>query len=330
MSSTVNGWASQAAALAGLALAAGGCAPVATGEPPAGHPESPFVRVLGTAQDGGYPHAACEHSGCRRARDGDAPASLVAGLALVIPESGEVFLVDATPDIRPQLDALRDVRRPPGDRVDRHPVDGIFLTHAHIGHYLGLAFLGFEAVHSRDLPVWATPRMAAFLTANAPWSQLVELGNVALRPLAGEAPVELAAGVRVSAFQVPHRDELSDTVAFLISGPRRSLLYVPDTDQWSTWEPPLLERLAGVDVALLDGSFYSAAELPGRSVEEIGHPLVGATMDLLQARVDDGSLEVLFTHLNHSNPALLPDSAERREVERRGFAVAVDGQELGL
>jgi pyrroloquinoline quinone biosynthesis protein B len=263
-------------------------------------------------------------------RAGTAPGSLIASLALVLPESREVFLIDATPDIRRQLDALRDVRTLPDDRVDRHPIDGVFLTHAHIGHYLGLAFLGFEAVHSEGLPLWATSRMAAFLTANGPWSQLVSLGNVALRPLRAEEPVELAAGVRITSFEVPHRDELSDTVGFLVAGPRRSVLYVPDTDKWATWRPPLLQRLSGVDVALVDGSFFSAAELPGRSVEEIGHPMIGTTMDLLQDRVDAGDLEVYFIHLNHSNPALLPDSDARREIERRGFHVAVDGLEIAL
>jgi pyrroloquinoline quinone biosynthesis protein B len=321
------GWA-RALVVAGVALAALTWA--GTGDPQRATGGDPFVRVLGTAQDGGFPHAACEHEACRRARAGELAPRLVASLGLVLPATHEVFLIDATPDIRPQLDALRDVRTLPPDRVDRHPVDGIFLTHAHIGHYLGLAFLGFEAVHTSDLPVWATPRMAAFLTANGPWSQLVSLGNIALRPLASGEPVELSAGVRVSAFQVPHRDEFSDTVAFVVRGPHRTVLYVPDTDKWSTWAPPLLERLAGIDVALLDGSFYSTDELPGRSVEQIGHPLMGSTMDLLQQRVDAGHLAVYFTHLNHSNPALLPDSDARREIERRGFAVAAEGQEIAL
>ncbi|MCZ6726382.1 MAG: MBL fold metallo-hydrolase [Acidobacteria bacterium] len=290
----------------------------------------PFVRVLGTVQDGGLPHAACEHAGCRLVREGRAPKRFISSLALVLPETRQVYLFDATPDLREQLDALRDVRTLPIDRVDRAPVDGVFLTHAHIGHYLGLAFFGFEAVHTTALPVWATPRMSRFLSTNGPWSQLVETGNIALRPLPLDRAVELAAGVSVAAFAVPHRDELSDTVGFRIEGPNRSLIFVPDTDKWATWEPSLLERLTGVDVALLDGSFFSADELPGRDVTQIGHPMIGRTMGLLQERVTAGSLEAFFIHLNHSNPALLADSAERREIEARGFAVAQEGQEFGL
>ncbi len=290
-------------------------------EAPLASADSPFVRVLGTAQDGGFPHAACEHEACRRARDGDMPRRLISSLAIVLPASREVFLIDATPDVREQLDALRDVRDLPSDRVDRAPVDGVFLTHAHLGHYTGLAFFGFEAVHTRGLPVWATPRLAGYLRANGPWSQLVDLGNIELRALAADQPVRLGSGVSVTPFLVPHRDEFSDTVGYRIDGPNATVVFVPDTDKWSTWSPSLLDRLDGVDVALLDGSFFSADELPGRSVEEIGHPMIGRTMDLLQERVATGELQVDFIHLNHSNPALLDASEAEREIEARGFAV---------
>lgn len=329
----MTGWVSRGlaagAGAAALALVCAGCAappaPVA-----AGTATTAFVRILGTVQDGGLPHAACEHEGCRRARAGQAPPRWISSLAIVLPESQEVFLIDATPDIRPQLDLLRDVRTLPDDRVDRSPLAGVFLTHAHIGHYLGLAFFGFEAVHTRDLPVWATPRMAAFLRANGPWSQLVTMRNLELRELTPESPVHLAPDVSVMPFAVPHRDEFSDTVGYLIRGPARTLLFVPDTDKWTTWQPTLEERLEGVDTALLDGTFFSAAELPGRSVEEIGHPLIGNTMERLEDRVRQGGLEVLFIHLNHSNPALAPGSEAAAALAARGFAVAREGQEFPL
>ncbi|MDX1643157.1 MAG: pyrroloquinoline quinone biosynthesis protein PqqB, partial [Thermoanaerobaculia bacterium] len=76
-----------------------------------------------------------------------------------------------------------------------------------------------------------------------------------------------------------------------------------------------------VDVALLDGAFYSPDELPGRDLEAIGHPLISDSMDRFQALVDAGRVEIYFTHLNHSNPVLDPEGPERREVERRGFRV---------
>jgi len=290
----------------------------------------PYVRVVGTAQDGGLPHAGCSCERCQVARQNPARERLVASLAIVLPESDRVFLIDATPDLRRQLDRLVDVRDAPPGRVNRAPVDGVFLTHAHIGHYLGLAFFGFEAVHTAALPVYSSERMTAFLQQNGPWSQLVELGNIAAKVLEPGEPLDLGEGVRVTAVPVPHRDEYADTVGFLVEGPKRQLFYVPDTEAWGVWLPTLPEVLATVDVAVLDGTFYSADELPGRSVEDIGHPLITDSMRLLEALVDAGSLDVYFTHLNHSNPALDPAGVERRGLEQRGFAVLEDLQEIEL
>jgi pyrroloquinoline quinone biosynthesis protein B len=191
------------------------------------------VVVLGTVQDGGLPQTGCTCRRCetaRHLRPDDPRARRVASLALHLPATGHVYLVDATPDLPRQIDLVHTFRPYPKGKPDRAPLDGVLLTHAHMGHYLGLAHLGFESVSTRDLPVWASPRMAAFLRANGPWSQLVKLGNIALHEIEIGAPFEPEPGVRVKAFTVPHRDEYSDTLAYLLSGPHRTLLYVPDTD----------------------------------------------------------------------------------------------------
>lgn len=312
-----------------LAVLALGASPPSTEAPSAG----PYLRVLGTAQDGGLPHAACTCERCEAARRDPARRRRIASLGLVLPAGGEVYLVDATPDVREQLDLLADVRRPAVAGVDRAPLAGVLLTHAHFGHYTGLGFFGYEVVHTRRMPVWATPRMAAFLRANGPWSQLVGKENVDLREVPPGTSFRLGPGagaVSVTALAVPHRDEYSDTVAFLFAGARRKVLYVPDTDAWESWSPPLTEVLAGVDVALVDGTFFSLDELPGRDIREVKHPLIRRTIELLSGRVRDGSLEVYFTHLNHSNPALDPASEAAREIGAAGFAVLADGQELPL
>jgi pyrroloquinoline quinone biosynthesis protein B len=220
----------------------------------------------------------------------------------------------------------------PAGGPDRQPVDGVLLTHAHIGHYLGLAWFGYESLNSREIPVYASARMAAFLTANGPWSLLVARHNIALRTLTPGAPLALDGGIVVTPIVVPHRDELSDTLGFVVRGPRRTLLYVPDTDSWSAWARPLPEvlRREHVDLAVLDGTFYSAAELPDRDVRRIGHPLMTATITLLRDLVRGGTLQVHFTHLNHSNPAGDPDSPERRALAGAGFRVLEEGQELDL
>ena len=301
----------------------------ATAPPPAAG-TGPRVVVLGTAQDGGVPHAACDGARCAAARRDPALRRRVASLGIVAGGAG--YTIDATPDFVDQLDTLRRaVGEPYVGGTDRTPLAGIFLTHAHMGHYLGLAHLGFEAAHARDVQLWATPRLIDFLRTNAPWDQLVALGNVLPQPLAGGETVDLPGGVSVTALGVPHRAEYTDTVGYLVAGPNRRLLYVPDTDGWDAWRPSLeavLEREA-VDVALLDATFYSLGELPGRDAASVRHPFVVDTMDRLQVRVDDG-LQVVFIHLNHTNPAVDPASPEGREIRRRGFEVAFEGLEFAL
>ncbi len=321
-----------AAAVALVVVVAFGCAPSArlSARPRAAAVLDPYLLVLGTAQDGGLPHAACTCPRCDAARLDPRRRRRIASVAIIVPGTGHRFLVDATPDLREQLDLLPALGRPVTGAVDRAPVDGILLTHAHAGHYLGLAFFGFEAVHTSRLPVHATPRMAAFLRANAPWSRLVSREEIVLDEMPAGLTFTLDAGVRVTPFTVPHRDEDSDTVGFMIAGPRHSIVYVPDTDTWATWSVAALETLAACDTALIDGTFFAAGELPGRDVRAIGHPLMVETMDRLGEDVRAGRLRVLFTHLNHSNHALDPDGPERRAIRERGFDLAKEGQRLPL
>jgi pyrroloquinoline quinone biosynthesis protein B len=319
-----------AAALAGgvlWALAEKGTVPAVSGSVP-----RLVVVALGTAQDGGVPQAGCECARCAAARRDPGRRRHVASLALRLPASGHTWLIDATPDLGEQLAAVHRWRPHPPAGPDRHPVDGVLLTHAHIGHYLGLAFFGYEAIDSRDLPVYASPRMAAFLRGSGPWSLLVERRNIVLHELVPGAPLALEPGLTVVPLPVPHRGELSDTLGFVVRGPRRTLLYVPDTDSWAAWERPLPEvlRRERVDVALLDGTFHDAGELPDRDVRKIGHPLMTTTVELLRGQVSTGGLQVWFTHLNHSNPTLDPASRERRELAAASFHVLEDGQELEL
>jgi pyrroloquinoline quinone biosynthesis protein B len=285
----------------------------------------PRVVVLGSAQDGGVPHAGCSCVRCERARTDPTFRRRGPSLGLLVP-GAKPWMIDASPDFPEQLAQLM----PAGQgRVDRAPLGGLFLTHAHIGHYAGLVHLGREVIGAHGVPVYATPAMARFLETNAPWVQLVELRNIVLRPTEPGTPVAVGDGVLVTAFPVPHRDEYADTVGYRIEGPGVTVLYVPDTDRWETWDPPLEARLEGVDLALLDGSFRSLDELPGRTIEDVPHPPMTVTMDRLQARVEAG-LRVVFTHLNHSNPTVDPDSEAARACRARGFEIARDGETIPL
>jgi pyrroloquinoline quinone biosynthesis protein B len=290
-------------------------------EPPA-VPAGPRAVVLGIAQDGGVPHIGCRQELCVAARRDPSRRQRVAALGLVDADGGR-FLIDATPDLPSQIASLWGSDAPP-DR--QRPLSGILLTHAHAGHYAGLMYLGREALGARGVPVYATPRMCRFLRENGPWSQLVSLGNIELREVTPGQEVALSPRLHVTPLTVPHRDEFSDTVAFRVRGPTRSLLYVPDIDKWERWDRRIEDEVGRVDVALLDATFFDPSEIPGRAIADIPHPLVTETAARLGAAL---RTRVRLIHLNHTN-RLLWEPQRLEEAALRGLTVARDGEELGL
>jgi pyrroloquinoline quinone biosynthesis protein B len=276
-------------------------------------PTTPYTIVLGIAQDGGYPQAGCNREDCVAAWNDPALRRRVSSLAIVDPVSGQRWLIDATPDFPSQLRTLDEI----APRDPQAPIlEGIFLTHAHIGHYLGLVHLGREVLGARSVLVHAMPRMQRFLEDNAPWNQLVGLRNISIQTLEADRPVVLNERLSVTPVPVPHRDEYSETVAFLIQGPQRAILWLPDIDKWEKWEIPLETMLERADVAYLDGTFFDESELPGRDLSEMPHPLMTETI----SRLAESPLRsrVRFIHLNQSNPLL----RERRPP----FQVAAEGE----
>jgi len=299
--------------------------------------DSPYVLVLGTAQDGGLPQIGCEGACCARARAEPSLRRRVTSLLLCDPRDGRRWLFDCTPDLAEQVERARGhpaTRRTDGPRPALF--DGIFLTHAHMGHYAGLVALGREAYGARDVPTWVTPRLARFLESNGPWSLLVREERIVLRELPEGAPVELAPDLSVVAFRVPHRDELSDTVGFEIRGPDRTLVYLPDIDKWEAWDaagggPGRIEGLlARCDVALLDGCFFAEGEIPGRSLAEIRHPFVTESIARFASLPAAARAKVRFTHLNHTNPAADPGSAAAAAVRASGMHVLEERALFGL
>jgi len=279
----------------------------------------PFVFVLGIAQDGGYPQAGCRRADCIAAFE-SGQGELVASLGIVDPQTGQRWIIDATPDFPRQLHLLERVAGPPRGNV----LDGILLTHAHIGHYLGLAHLGREVLGAKRVPVYALPRMRAFLETNGPWSQLVTLNNIALSTLVPGERIALSDRIAITPLLVPHRDEFSETAGFIVHGPRRSVLWLPDIDKWEKWDRRVEDVVASVDVAYLDATFYSPTELPGRDLSEIPHPTVEETMNRFATSTD--RQKIRFVHLNQSNPLLRDDRAARE----RGFRVAREADREAL
>ena len=273
------------------------------------------VLVLGTAQDGGFPHAGCQCVRCEAAREDRGLARGVAAIA-VVGETGKTLLVDATPEMPLQLEALAALAE-----RETLPPDGILLTHAHMGHYTGLSFLGREAMDAHQVPVYVTERMRRFLKDNRPWGHLITRDQIAIHRIHPEETFDFD-GVKVTPFLSQHRAQDSDTIGLELEGASAKLLYLPDADRFPD---DLVERIRAADVALVDGTFYSAEEVGHRDVEVIPHPFVEESVE----RLAGARGTVCFTHLNHTNPLLDPDPNKRPKLPE-GFAVLEDAETFPL
>lgn len=288
------------------------------------HAVAPYVIVLGVGQDAGVPQMGCESPFCRKAWADPKLRKWVSSIALVDPGSKRRWIFDATPDLPDQFEFLKKAT---GDRSNT--LSGVFLTHAHIGHYTGLMYLGREAMNANGIPVYAMPRMKRMLEENAPWSRLITLRNISLIDLADGMKVELSKGITVEPFLVPHRDEFSETVGYRINSRTRSVIFIPDIDKWTKWKVDLAELVRSSDQLLIDGTFFADGEI-SRPMSEVPHPFVTETMRLLGRLPRNERAKIHFIHFNHSNPLVQGGRAAIRRVKSEGFGVASLGQRFSL
>lgn len=286
---------------------------------PAGVKSSrPTLIVLGTIQDAGSPHIACKKSCCSKLFQFPDPDRKVVCLGLVDPQNQKKYLFEATPDFPVQMKALKQF----ADFSDKETPDGIFLTHAHIGHYAGLMYLGKEAMNASRVPVFAMPRMKQFLSENGPWSQLVNLQNIFLEEITDQHEIRLTSNLAVTPILVPHRDEYSETVGFVISGPEKKVLFIPDIDKWEKWGIDIVEVIAEVDYAYIDATFFDGTEINNRDISEIPHPFIIESMAKFDKLSSQEKEKIQFIHLNHTNPVLDPASSQTKEILQKGFHIA--------
>jgi len=278
-----------------------------------------YITILGIAQDAGYPQISCNNACCQAFRNGKEPRKRVSSIGVIDKATHEKWLFDATPDITYQLDELTH------NHVNNQKIiNGVFLTHAHIGHYTGLMYLSREAADAKQVPVYVMPKMKAFLETNGPWSQLLNMGNIAVHTLQNKVPVVLNANLKVTPFKVPHRDEFSETVGYKIEGKKKSALFIPDINKWHLWEKDIVEEVKKVDYAFLDATFFQDGEI-ARPMSEVPHPFIVETVALFENESKASKAKVIFIHLNHSNPAILTAHPLKAKIEDMGFKFAKEG-----
>jgi len=281
-------------------------------------PQTPYVMVLGVAQDAGYPQMNCKKDCCKQAWENPELQRTTSCLVIIDPTTNQQWIIDATPNIKEQLQLLKQ-------KTGKEKIDGVLLTHAHMGHYTGLMHFGREVMGTNGIPVFAMPKMTTFLEENGPWSQLVELENISLQKLKSDSTFSLNENIKVKPFLVPHRDEFSETVGYEILINNKSLIFIPDIDKWERWDKNIVELIKKVDYAFLDATFYKNGELK-RDMSEIPHPFVEESMELFSDLTETDRQKVHFIHFNHTNPLLIEGSTAQKEVLKKGFNLAKQDQ----
>jgi pyrroloquinoline quinone biosynthesis protein B len=293
------------------------------------------VHVLGSAAGGGYPQWNCHCEACDAARAGGRAQPRTQSSLAIRGGQGPWFLVNASPDLRQQLETL-DQRSVDGVRAQ--PIAGVLLTDAEIDHTAGLLLLresvtplrvfGDAGVERalRDgypvLPILERYCGAEWQTLEPGRTQPLDGSSLQVESFAagGDAPRYLDGELEASGFVF--RDGATGGVVTYVPGLARV-----DDD--------VVGRFAASDLVLVDGTFWREDELArlgisDRSARDMGHvPLSGpgGTLELL------AGLErprTVLVHINNTNPILLEDSPEREEVVRAGIEVAYDGLEVEL
>ncbi len=285
--------------------------------------------LLGSAQDGGVPQAGCVEQCCMNRFGGPTRSRNPVALG-VTAEDDSRHLFEASRTLSDQLRIWSDA-----DGLPLNTLDSLWLTHAHLGHIDGLGQFGCEAWGVKGVPMYGSESMISLIQNSPNLAHLFDNGHLVPTTFSDGNKVQLTSELSITPLRVPHRDELTDTYAFLIAGSESRMLFLPDHDSWDgtlglhgSENPRDWFRSLSVDLALLDATFWSEDELGGHA-REIGHPPVEETLGLLGRR-NAGDPRVVLFHLNHTNPLHDEASAEAARVRAIGWEVGQQAMRFNL
>jgi pyrroloquinoline quinone biosynthesis protein B len=297
------------------------------------------VRILGSAAGGGLPQWNCLCPVCRAARaaDGSAVPRTQSSIAVSAKGDGQWFLVNASPDLRAQLQTLP---LPESGGPRSSPLAGVLLTDAEIDHTAGLLLLRESSV---PLEVYSSSAVRDALSDGFPVLRILEsYSGVGWTELVPGAPLELPGStVEVEAFDVggdaplylgPDADGVGAIgLTFTDRQSGTVLTYVPGL---ALLDEQIASRFAASDCVLVDGTFWEDDELirlgvSTRRATQMGHAPISPPAGTLSS-LSGLAARTILVHINNTNPILLSDSPERRAVEEVGIEIAYDGMEIEL
>lgn len=306
--------------------------------------------VLGTGAGGGCPQWNCGCENCNFARNNPESARTTDSLAIAYEQNGETCWAIVNPgvDLRHQLARHPELKPPRGGDIRATPIKSVILTDGELDHTIGLINLR----EGSELKVFASASVLDLMESAFPVRTVLKnYANLEFCRIVPGEPFLLGGSVKVIATAISGRQpkyaavkkpategpsqEISESVIGLkfenIAENADAVAYAP---QIGAWDGRVETLLAGAEIVLVDGTFYTSDELSSMGVkagsaEEMGHlPLSGpggilAKLEETKARVK------LLTHINNTNPILRDNSPERQAVENAGVKIAVDGMNLG-
>jgi pyrroloquinoline quinone biosynthesis protein B len=277
------------------------------------------IHILGSAAGGGLPQWNCACVNCIAARAGKIEPQTQSSIA--ISSDSEEFqnwwLINASPDLSRQIESTTQLQ-PRRDGSRNTPIAGVLLTNADIDHALGLLLLRQQ---EKPLVVYATEGTRAALG----WLDqvLARFCGIEWHQVSSNFQ-RLNSSIGFRAIESPH----SVAFQFLDEASGRMAFVAPAVSELTR---DVSEACAGSDVIFFDGTFWSDDELaavrPGaRSAREMNHlPIKGGSLDFLRQST---AHRKIYTHINNTNPILMPGSPERAALEKVGIEVARDGLEI--
>ncbi len=295
-----------------------------------------LLKVLGTAAGGGFPQWNCACELCSRARSG--VASCLPRLQDSVAVSGDGtawYLLNASPDVGAQVESFAPLQPGPGPRDT--PIRGVLLTDAELDHVSGLLALRQGAT----LDVFATASVLDAISHALAFDAVLEaFCDVRWVPVAPGGSFGLAGGVEVQALPLgggPPRylgaaPGVAWSVAYRMHDHQTGgvAVYAPGVAEWLA---PLEQELAQADCVLMDGTFWSEAEMAdagvgGRGASEMGHLPVGGQAGSAARLAGVPARRRIYVHINNTNPMVDEQSEEHAHVVAAGIEVGRDGMEL--
>lgn len=301
------------------------------------------IRVLGSGAGGGFPQWNCNCHNCQRLRHGQVNGKARTQSSIAVStDNRHWLLINASPDIRAQLEAFPAIQ--PQEGVRDTGIEAILLIDSQIDHATGMLMLR----EGRPLDVYCTDMVKQDLSSGFPiFNMLAHYCSVNHHPIPIDGSAFTIPGINDLRFYSqalkskappysPHRNDPheGDNIGVIIEqiSTGKKVFYSPGLGEI---EAHVLAAMQLSDCVMVDGTFWTDDEMVSQGIShkrarEIGHLPQSGESGMIEVLNGIGDKRKILIHINNTNPILDEGSDERKILELQGIEVAFDGMEIEL